>query len=54
MKKKESSEHSRIEKANISLQSNIDSSNDDGSFIMANSNSFLCHCEILPIAQEKK
>ena len=36
------------------LQSNLDGSNSDGSFIMANSNSFLSPYEILPIAQENK
>ena len=35
-------------------QSNLNSSNTDGSFTMADSNSFLCHYEILPIAQENK
>ena len=32
------------------VQSNLDSSNTDGSFTMANSNSFLSPYEILPIA----
>ena len=32
------------------IQSNLDSSNTDGSFTMANSNSFLSPYEILPIA----
>ena len=32
------------------VQSNLDSSNTDGSFTMANSNSFLSRFEILPIA----
>ena len=36
------------------IQSNLDGSNTDGSFIMANSNSFLSPYEILPIAQENK
>ena len=36
------------------LQSNLDSSNTDGSFTMANSNSFLSTYEVLPIAQENK
>ena len=36
------------------LQSNLDSSNTDVSFTMANSNSFLSAYEILPIAQENK
>ena len=36
------------------LQSNLDGSNTDGSFTMANSNSFLSPYEILPIAQENK
>ena len=35
-------------------QSNIDSSNTDGSFTMANSNSFLSLYEVLPIAQKNK
>ena len=36
------------------LQSNLNSSNNDGSFTMANSNSFLSPYEILPLAQENK
>ena len=36
------------------VQSNLDGSNSDGSFIMAISNSFLSPYEILPIAQENK
>ena len=36
------------------IQSNLDGSNTDGSFTMANSNSFLSPNEILPIAQENK
>ena len=36
------------------LQSNLDGSNTDGSFTMANSNSFFSPYEILPIAQENK
>ena len=36
------------------LQSNLDSSNTDGSFTMANSNSFLSPYEVLPLAQENK
>ena len=36
------------------LQSNLDSSNTDGSFTMANSNSFFSPYEILPIAKENK
>ena len=36
------------------MQSNRNSSNTDGSFIMANSNSFLSPYEILPLAQENK
>ena len=36
------------------LQSNLNSSNTDGSFSMANSNSLLSPCEILPTAQENK
>ena len=35
------------------IQSNLDSSNIDGSFTMANSNSFFSLCEILPFAQEQ-
>ena len=35
-------------------QSNLDGSNTDGSFTIANSNSFLSPYEILPIAQENK
>ena len=36
------------------LQSNLNSSNTDGSFTMANSNSVLSPYEILPIDQENK
>ena len=36
------------------IQSNLDGSNTDGSFTMANSNSFLSPYAILPIAQENK
>ena len=36
------------------LQSNLNSSNTDGLFTMANSNSFLSPYEILPLAQENK
>ena len=36
------------------IQSNLDGSNTDGSFTMANSGSFLSPYEILPIAQENK
>ena len=39
---------------NFSIQSNLDGSNTDGSFTMANSNSFLSPHEVLPIAQENK
>ena len=39
---------------NICIQSNLDGSNTDGSFTMANSNSFLSPYEILLIAQENK
>ena len=42
----------RIDK--YDLQSNLNSSNTDGSFTMANSNSFLSPYEILPLAQENK
>ena len=35
------------------IQSNLNSSNTNGSFTMANSNSFLNPYEILPIAQKK-
>ena len=38
----------------FTLQSNLNSSNTDGSFTMANSNSFLSPYEILPLAQENK
>ena len=36
------------------VQSNLNSSNTDGSFTMANSNSFLSPYEVLPIDQENK
>ena len=36
------------------LQLNLNSSNTDGSFTMADSNSFLSPYKILPITQEKK
>ena len=38
----------------MQLQLNLDGSNTDGSFNMANSNSFLSPYEILPRAQENK
>ena len=38
----------------LDLQSNLNSSNTDDSFTMANSNSFLSPYEVLPIAQENK
>ena len=38
----------------IQIQSNLDGSTTDGSFTMANSNSFLSPYEILLIAQENK
>ena len=38
----------------IIIQSNLDSSNTDGSFTMAYSNSFFSPYEILPIDQENK
>ena len=43
---------SLIGSSSVLLQSNLNSSNTDGSFTMANSNSFLNSYEILPIAQE--
>ena len=39
---------------NAKIQSNLNSSNTDGSFTTANSNSFLSPYEILPIDQENK
>ena len=39
---------------NEHIQSNLDSSNTDGSFTIANSNSFLSPYEILPTAHENK
>ena len=41
-------------KSTLYIQSNLDGSNTDGSFTMANSDSFLSPYEILPIAQENK
>ena len=41
-------------KFQLLIQKNLDGSNTDGSFTMANSNSFLRPYEILPIAQENK
>ena len=38
----------------MDLQSNLNSSNTDGSFTMANSNPVLSPYEILPLAQENK
>ena len=38
----------------IFIQSNLNSSNTDGSFTMANSNSFLSPYEILPLVQKNK
>ena len=43
-----------LENEYAKLQSNLNSSNTDGSFTMVNSNSFLSPFEILPIAQENK
>ena len=40
--------------AGIDIRSNLSSPNTDGSFTMANLNSYLSHCKILPIAQENK
>ena len=40
--------------SDLGVQSNLDGSNTDDSFTMANLNSFLSPCEILPIAQENK
>ena len=37
-----------------SIQSNLNSSNTDGSFTMAYSNSFLSPYEILPLTQENR
>ena len=55
----ESSAHMKCQasfsrKTKTKLQSNLDCSNTDGSFTMANSHSFLSAYEILPIAQENK
>ena len=41
-------------KFQLLIPKNLDGSNTDGSFTMANSNSFLSPYEILPIAQENK
>ena len=38
----------------ISIQSNLNSSNSDSSFIVANPNSFLSTYEILPTAKKQK
>ena len=38
----------------IQIQSALDGSNTDGSFTMANSNSFMSPYEIFPLAQENK
>ena len=46
--------HDVIHWIKVKLQSNLNSSNIDGSFTMANSNSFLSPYEILPLAQENK
>ena len=43
-----------IDPVYIHLQSNLNSSNTDGSFTMANSNSVLSPYEILPIDKENK
>ena len=43
----------KIESGLNCLQSDLDGSNTDGSFTMANSNSFFSPFLILPIAQEK-
>ena len=44
----------RISWVSSLIQSNLDSSNTNGAFTMANSNSFLRPYEVLPIAQENK
>ena len=41
-------------KLNLKIRSNLNTSNTDGSLTMANSNSVLSPCEILPIDQENK
>ena len=46
--------HRNDQHRNTLVQSNLNGSNTDGSFTMANSNSFLSPNEILPIAQENK
>ena len=43
-----------IKSLHMQLQSNLNGSNTDGSFTMANSNSFFSPNEILPITQENK
>ena len=43
-----------MRKGFFGVQSNLDGSNTDGSFTMANSNSFLSPYKILQIAQENK
>ena len=43
-----------LNRSSLLIQSNLNSSNTDGSFTMANSNSFLSPYEILPLAQENK
>ena len=52
--KSSSSKLSSFKRIIIGIQSNLDGSNTDGSFTMANLNSFLSPYEILPIAQENK
>ena len=44
----------RNNKCMSDIQSNLDNSNTDGSFTLANSNSFFSPYEVLPIAQENK
>ena len=55
MKKKEKKNYLLVkENGHSRLQSSLDSWNTDGSFTMANSNSFLSPYKVLPIAQENK
>ena len=54
LKKNQRAVYQKVDISDDQVQSNLNSSNTDGSITMANSNSFLSPNEILPIAQENK
>ena len=54
IKTRDGSESQRVLITSVELQSNLNSSNPDGSFTMADSNLFFSPYEIIPIAPENK